>query len=327
MDPKGTHLPPTPTATVTAATCRTESLPQQKSPTIAILHSTNNTIPETQRLHPLTQTEKAHRPSTNNTQHKSATTQSHFDLATATRATTHNMPTTTSAPLPSATQRSHQQRPATPTTPHAIDTTHPSLPPSPPRRSHRRQPLTLTINTNILTCDPLCVELSGLTLRRKGARLMLGPPSPEKGNWVGVSSPDAPMVWRSQFPPLLQKSVWYVLTPGSIRDNRISLFWRMGIKGCPPKWWLGWLKKFMQNARMQKLVSLVELLHWRREEKTERGKPTWSSWAVGGGGGGMLYFASFLLTHLRYQYPCYFCSAFCSLWVLVYSLRSCGHTW
>ena len=72
MYPKGTHLSPTPTATITATISRTKPLPQQKTPTAitAILHSTNNTIPETQRLHPLAQTEKELRPPTNNTQNK-----------------------------------------------------------------------------------------------------------------------------------------------------------------------------------------------------------------------------------------------------------------
>ena len=109
MDPKGTHLPPTPTATVAAATSRTKPLPQQKPPTIitAILHGTNNTISGTQCLHTLTQTEKELRPPTDHTQNKSATTQSHVGLATATRATTHSTPAPSREPTLSATRGNH----------------------------------------------------------------------------------------------------------------------------------------------------------------------------------------------------------------------------
>ena len=44
----------------------------------------------------------------------------------------------------------------------------------------------------------LCVEFSGLSLRRKGVPLMLGSVSPEWDNGVDVASPHARMVWRSQ---------------------------------------------------------------------------------------------------------------------------------
>ena len=37
----------------------------------------------------------------------------------------------------------------------------------------------------------LCVELSGLFLRRTGVPLILGSPAPEGDNWVDVSSPHA----------------------------------------------------------------------------------------------------------------------------------------
>ena len=116
----------------------------------------------------------------------------------------------------------------------------------------------------------MSVDISGLALRRKGVPLLLGCPSPEWENWVDISSPHARMVWRSQFPSLLQKSIWFALTPGNIRDDLRSLFWGVGIKGYPPKWWMGWLKRFLRNAWMQDLVSLPELLHWRREGKRYR---------------------------------------------------------
>ena len=41
------------------------------------------------------------------------------------------------------------------------------------------------------------------------------------------------MVWRSQIPCLLQKSIWYALTPGDIRDNLRSPLWGIGVKGYP----------------------------------------------------------------------------------------------
>ena len=90
---------------------------------------------------------------------------------------------------------------------------------------------------------------------------MLGSASPEWDNVVDVASPHARMVRRSQFPSLLQKSIWYVLAPGDIKDNLRSLFWGIGVKGYPPKWWRGTLKKFHKSTWLRKIVSIPELLH------------------------------------------------------------------
>ena len=66
-----------------------------------------------------------------------------------------------------------------------------------------------------------------------------GVPNTQVGYWVDVTSPHARMVWRSQFPSLLQKSIWYALTPGDIRDNPRSLFWGWESKDTPIG--VGWL--------------------------------------------------------------------------------------
>ena len=116
------------------------------------------------------------------------------------------------------------------------------------------------------------VELSGLSLRRKGVPLMLGSPSPEWDN--DVASPHARMVWRSQFLSLLQQSIWYTLTPGDIGDNLRSLFGGVGIKRYPPKWWVGLLKNFHRSTWIRKIVSIPELLHWRKEGKRQGKKAT-----------------------------------------------------
>ena len=113
----------------------------------------------------------------------------------------------------------------------------------------------------------LCVELSRLSLRNKGVRQMLGAASPEWENWVDVASPHAKMVWRSQFPSLLQKCIWYALTPDDIGSHLRSLFRGLGVKGYPPEWWRGTLKKFHQKTWLCKVVSIPELLQWRREGK------------------------------------------------------------
>ena len=107
----------------------------------------------------------------------------------------------------------------------------------------------------------LSVQQDGLHLHRKGVVPALHAPEPEWLNWVDASSPHTRNVWASQFPSLLQKSIWYALTPQDIRDNLRSLCWGVGRKGYPSKWWSGTLGRF-HRMYLSRVVGLQQLQAW-----------------------------------------------------------------
>ena len=60
-----------------------------------------------------------------------------------------------------------------------------------------------------------------ISLARKGVVRVLGEPDtiPESESWTDVCSPHAGLVWRSKFPSILQKCVWYALTMDDLITN------------------------------------------------------------------------------------------------------------
>ena len=74
-----------------------------------------------------------------------------------------------------------------------------------------------------------------MLLYRKSCTLSLSVPISqyEWGTCVDRHSPHCRLVWRSQFPGLLHKCVWYALTHEGLQANMRSIMWGVGCKGYP----------------------------------------------------------------------------------------------
>ena len=113
----------------------------------------------------------------------------------------------------------------------------------------------------------LKVTDSGISLTRKAMTHSLHGLSdaPEWSTWVDVFSPSTRIVWRSHFPSLLRKCLWYALTSHHVRSNLRSVLWGVGVKGYPKKWWQGQLTKLFHAPQPDRIVPMRGLLHWVKE--------------------------------------------------------------
>ena len=117
------------------------------------------------------------------------------------------------------------------------------------------------------------VECTDLSRVRKGA--FIGNLPCEEGEWekrVAVSSPPvllaccvverARMVWKSHFPSVLLKCVWYASNKQCWLSNLKSVMWGVGAKSYPVKWWWGALRTFHNKAGLERLVAFRQLREW-----------------------------------------------------------------
>ena len=113
----------------------------------------------------------------------------------------------------------------------------------------------------------LKVTDTGISLTRKAMTPSLHGLSdaPEWSTWVDVFSPSARIVWRSHFPSLLRKCLWYALTTDHVRSNLRSVLWGVGAKGYPKNWWRGQLTKFFHATQLDRVVPMRGLLLWVKE--------------------------------------------------------------
>ena len=74
-----------------------------------------------------------------------------------------------------------------------------------------------------------------VSLTRKRVFPVLGEPDtiPEWDSWKDLCSPHTRLVWRSQFPSILQKCVWCALTTDDLITNLRSVMWGLGVKRYP----------------------------------------------------------------------------------------------
>ena len=112
----------------------------------------------------------------------------------------------------------------------------------------------------------------GISLTRKAMTPSLHSLSdaPEWSTWVDAFSPSARIVWRSHFPSLLRKCLWYALTTCHVKSNLRSVLWGVGVKGYPRKWWRGQLTKFFRSTQLDRVVSMRELLNWVKDGRGHR---------------------------------------------------------
>ena len=115
------------------------------------------------------------------------------------------------------------------------------------------------------------VQGGELSLIRKGAFLDVPPPEDQEWEkWVDTSSPHAPMVWRSHFPSLLIKCVWYASNTECLRANLKSVLWGVGVKGYPARWRRGALRSFYYKAGLERVVTFKQLREWAVDGKEWR---------------------------------------------------------
>ena len=109
-------------------------------------------------------------------------------------------------------------------------------------------------------------------LLRKACTLSLDdPPSDvEWGSWVDRVSPHAKQVWKSQFPSLLLKCMWYALTTTDFVTNLRSVIWGMGAKSYPRKWWHPTLWRLFHKHAWHRVVGFQDLLKWVEEGTCRR---------------------------------------------------------
>ena len=116
-----------------------------------------------------------------------------------------------------------------------------------------------------------------MSLTRKGVVQDLGGPDviPEWESWTDACSPHARLVWRSQFPSILQKCVWYALTIDDLVANFRSVLWGVGVKQYPGRWWLPTLRKSYHTASLWRgtlgrVFPLPQLIAWVKEGKEHK---------------------------------------------------------
>ena len=111
-----------------------------------------------------------------------------------------------------------------------------------------------------------------LSLLHKACTLSLGdPPGTLKwGAGVDVCCPRAKQVWKSQFPSLLLKCMWYSLTSGDFVANIRSVMWGMGAKSYPRKWWHPTLWRLFRKHSLHRVVGFHDLLCWVEEGSCRR---------------------------------------------------------
>ena len=80
--------------------------------------------------------------------------------------------------------------------------------------------------------------------------------------WVHRFSPNARTVWRSQFPSIVLKSIWYALSMNDLRLNVPSLIWGMGYHSYPKRWWRPKLFSLWSKYRMGRCFSMHEVDLW-----------------------------------------------------------------
>ena len=114
------------------------------------------------------------------------------------------------------------------------------------------------------------LDQKAFSLTRKGVAYGLSSESPEWDRWIDLSSPNARLVWRSHFPALLRKSLWYALTPRDICLNLRSILWGIGVKNYPRAWWLPPLKRFYNSNSLKRVLPLSQCLDWMREGRAHR---------------------------------------------------------
>ena len=71
--------------------------------------------------------------------------------------------------------------------------------------------------------------------------------------------------WRSQFPGLLIKCLWYALDTHLFSLNVRSVLWGIGCKGYPRKWWLGTLQRFWSKYALHDVICMAQLIAWVRQ--------------------------------------------------------------
>ena len=67
------------------------------------------------------------------------------------------------------------------------------------------------------------------------------------------------LVWRSRFPGLLHKSVWYALDLASFTAQVCSVMWGVGYRGYPRGGWVGILHRFRRIQRLDHVQPLPML--------------------------------------------------------------------
>ena len=81
----------------------------------------------------------------------------------------------------------------------------------------------------------------------------------EWATWVDPHSSHARLVWRSRFPGLLHKSVWYALDLASFTAQVCSVMWGVGYRGYPRGGWVGVLHRFWRIQRLDHVQPLPML--------------------------------------------------------------------
>ena len=89
----------------------------------------------------------------------------------------------------------------------------------------------------------------------------------EWDTWVDVTSSHARLVWRSHFPSILIKCVWYALSPSDLINNFKSCMWCVGAKGL---WRDGYqaYECFFYLNNISRVVTIVQLRAWAKEGRT-----------------------------------------------------------
>ena len=108
-------------------------------------------------------------------------------------------------------------------------------------------------------------------LLRKGCTLSLQAPpmDMEWSRWTDSCSPHAAMVWRSHFPALLGKCLWYSLSHSALVANVRSLLWGVGYRRYPGGWWKGRLRRFLTRYRLATALPWGLLMQWVREGRAQ----------------------------------------------------------
>ena len=73
------------------------------------------------------------------------------------------------------------------------------------------------------------------------------------------------IAWRSYFPTLLSKCMWFALAVFDVRVNLRSLMWGVGLKQYPVGWWKPALRRFFISVTLGRLVTVEELHAWLME--------------------------------------------------------------